>query len=595
MRIPAFVPRLPSPSSPLRRPAGRGRRALAALCCLSLGVTLGGCWLGDAPGVDVESGSTLVVDVSGAYVEAASPSVLARLAGDATQPLLSLLSVFTRAERDARIETVVLHIQPLQIGWGKADEIRAAIGRLRDAGRHTIAYVEVQTFSANKELYVASAADEIIVAPGSTIPLVGLAAEYLFLGGFMEKIGVAFDVAKAGRYKSAVEIYAEREMSEPAKEMANALLDDTYRRFVEAIASGRGLSPEQVADAIDKGSVRTQQLEAMGLIDGEAHLDQLLERIGGPVVEHADYARVDPAELGFESKASLALVFGTGPVIQGRSDASLLGGDEVFASETASEAIVAAANDPEIAAIILRIDSPGGSALASEIIWRAIMRAREAGKPVIVSMSDVAASGGYYVASAADAIVADPGTLTGSIGVFILRPILGALLEKLEIGVESLTRGRHADFLLSSEPLPPAAFARLQTSATDTYRLFLTRVADGRSLEVDAVDRVAQGRVWTGAQALEAGLVDELGGLYAAARRAKVAIGLAPDDDVLLVPYPRPMSLSDQIFEALADVRAPVQRPPFEWPEPLGELLRWAEVMPSGSPLMVPPVLIDIR
>ena len=567
----------------------------ALLCLLSLGVSLAGCWIGDAPRVEVESGSTLVVDVSGAYVEAASPSVIARLAGDATQPLLSLLSVFTRAERDARIETVVLHIQPLQIGWGKADEIRAAIGRLRDAGRHTIAYVEVQTFSANKELYLASAADEIIVAPGSTIPLVGLAAEYLFLGGFMEKIGVAFDVAKAGRYKSAVELYAEREMSEPAKEMANALLDDTYRRFVEAIASGRGLSPEQVADAIDKGSVRTQQLEAMGLVDGEAHLDQLLERIGGPVVEHADYARVEPADLGFEAKASVALVFGTGPVIQGRSDASLLGGDEVFASETASEAIMAAANDHEISAILLRIDSPGGSALASEIIWRAIMRAREAGKPVIVSMSDVAASGGYYVASAADAIVADPGTLTGSIGVFILRPILGALLEKLEIGVESLTRGRHADFLLSSEPLPPAAFARLQTSATDTYQLFLTRVADGRSLEVDAVDRVAQGRVWTGAQALEAGLVDELGGLYAAARRAKVAIGLSPDDDVLLVPYPRPMSLSDQIFEALADVRAPMQRPPFEWPEPLGELVRWAGVMPSGSPLMVPPVLIDIR
>ncbi len=556
---------------------------------------LQGCSLGGAPSPKVEPGSTLVIELAGGYSESAAPSVLARLAGDGRRTFLSLLSMFTRAERDARIETVVLRIQPLEIGWGKADEIRAAIGRLRDAGRRTVAHLEVQGFAANKELYIASAADEVHLAPGSGVPLVGLAAEYLFLGGFWERLGVDFDVAKAGRYKSAVETYAEREMSEAAREMANALLDDTYQRFVGALAAGRGLAPGQVADAIDKGVVRTQQLEELGLVDGEVHLDVLLERIGGPVVRHEDYARVDPASLGFDEKARLALIFGSGPVVQGRDQSAPLSGRGVFASESVSEAIVAAAEDPEIDAILLRIDSPGGSALASELIWRAIVRARDAGKPVVVSMADVAASGGYYVASAADAIVADPGTLTGSIGVFALRPVLGGLFDKLDIGVESLTRGRHADFLLSTAPMTEAARARLETSVRDTYQLFLTRVAEGRKLGVDAVDAVAQGRVWTGAQALEVGLVDELGGLYTAARRTKQALGLAPDADVLLVPYPPPPSFSEQLFDALSRAGVDALRPGFDWPEPLGELAHWAEVLPAGSPLLVPPVLIEIR
>jgi protease-4 len=556
---------------------------------------LQGCSLGGRSEPVVAAGSTLVIELAGGYTESAQPSVFARLAGDGSRPFLSLLSMFTRAEQDARIETVVLRIQPLQIGWGKADEIRAAIGRLRDAGRRTIAHLEIQGFAANRELFIASAADEVHVAPGSALPLVGLAAEYVFLGGFWEQFGVDFDVAKAGRYKSAVETYAERGMSASAREMADSLLDDTYGRFVEALAIGRGLTPVQVRDAIDQGVVRTQQLEELGLIDGEVHLDVLLDRLGRPVVRHAEYARVDPANLGFDAQARIALVFGAGPVVQGRDEASPLSGQTVFASESVSESILAAAEDPEIDAILLRIDSPGGSALASELIWRAIVRARDMGKPVVVSMADVAASGGYYVASAADVIVADPGTLTGSIGVFALRPVLAGLFEKLEIGVEGLTRGRHADFLLSTAPMTEASRARLETSVRDTYQLFLTRVAEGRSLGVEAVDAVAQGRVWTGAQALEVGLVDELGGLWEAARRTKQAIGLPLDADVLLVPYPPPASFSKQLFDALSQAGTQVLRPPMDWPEPLAEMARWAEALPAGTPLLIPPVSIEIR
>ena len=549
--------------------------------------------------VEIAQGSTLVIEVGGSYVEAPGASPLARLAGDQTRPFIDLLSSFSVAERDDRIATVVLRIQPLELGWGKADEIREAIGRLREKGIHTAAHLEIQNFSANKELFIASAADEIFVAPGSAVPLVGMAAEYIFLGGFWEKLGIEFEVARAGRYKSAVEVFAERTMSPASREMADSLLDDTYERFVEALASGRQLTTNEVIEAIDTGSVRSQRLVDLGLIDGEMHLDELLDRFGADVVSHAEYSKVDPEHLGFEAKAEFALIYGTGTVVQGGSDDSLLRSSPGFASETLSRAILEAAEDPKIAAIVFRIDSPGGSALASELIWRAIERARAMGKPVIASFSDVAASGGYYVASGADVIVADPGTLTGSIGVFALRPAIGGLLEKLEIGIDSIKRGQHADFLLSTEKMSPASLARLQTSVLDTYQLFLTRVASGRNLSVEQVDAIGQGRVWTGRQALEVGLVDELGGLYTAVRRAKEEVDLAATDDVYLVPYPRRKSLSAQLIGAFQQTMIGIAGPRIAWseglPAPLRQIADWTRDLPRGTPLLIPPAIIEIH
>lgn len=548
---------------------------------------------GPAP-VEIPADSTLVLELGGGYVEAVSPSPLARMVGDQTQSFLSLLSMFKMAERDDRISSVVMRIQPMGIGWGKADELREAIGGLRDAGKHTVAFLEIANFSSNRELYVASMADEVYVSPGSVIPLVGLAAEYLFLGGFWEKLGVDFDIAKAGRYKSAVEMHSERTMSDASREMADSLLDDTYRRFVEGLAAGRDLTPAEVIEAIDTGSVRSQRLEALGLIDGESHLDTLLERYGD-VVKHSEYARVQPEDIGFEAKGQIALVYGTGVVVQGEANASPFDTSPTFASQTVSRAIIDAAEDPEILAIVLRIDSPGGSALASEIIWRAVERAHEMRKPVIASFSDVAASGGYYVASAADAIVTDAGTLTGSIGVFALRPAIGGLLEKLEIGIDSMTRGRHADFLLSSEKMSPASLARLQTSVLDTYQLFLTRVSGGRGLSREEVDEVGQGRVWTGAQALERGLVDELGGLHTAVRRAKVAAGLKEDDDVYLIPFPGQKTFGEQLIEAFQLTAIRAAGTPFDWPAPIDQVIAWTRDLPTQSTLLIPPMWVEIR
>jgi protease-4 len=549
---------------------------------------------GQGGGPEIAPGSTLVLDVEGRYVEAPRSSIVARLFGEESKPFVGLLSRFAMAHRDDRLGTVVVVVRPLDIGWGKAGEIRDAITRLREAGRHTVAYLEIASFSASREYYIASAADEIYMIPGGTVPVVGLAAEYVFLGGLWEKLGITFEVGKAGRYKSAVESYAGKGMSEASAEMANSLLDDTHEAFVAGIAEGRGLEREQVLEIIEKGPMVASELEALGLVDGSRHLDTLLDEIGGEVVLQSRYASVDPSEVGFDPVARVALVYGTGNVVHGRGSRSPSGG-QVFASKTASKAILEAAEDESIDAIILRIDSPGGSALAAEEIWRALQKAREEGKPIIASFSDLAASGGYYVAVGADAIVSAPGTLTGSIGVFALRPVLGGALERLGVNTQSLKRGRYSDFLLAGEPLSEPTRLRLQAIVLDTYQLFLERVASGRDLTTADVDRVAQGRVWTGRQAWEKGLVDELGGLHTAVKRVRRHLELDEDADVALVPFPAPRTLAQELASVLDSRVAEIARAQLPIPASLRHIEGWLTELPPHSPLLIPPMLVEIR
>jgi protease-4 len=264
-----------------------------------------------------------------------------------------------------------------------------------------------------------------------------------------------------------------------------------------------------------------------------------------------------------------------------------------MASDTVAEALHDAADDPAVKAIVLRLDSPGGSPLASDLIWQAIRDVQKQGKPVVASLSDLAASGGYYVASAADAIVSQPQTLTGSIGVFVLRPVLAGLMEKLGVGVESLTRGARADLLLATVPLSAETRAVLRDNVQATYERFLGRVAEGRKLETAAVDAVARGRVWTGEQALAKGLVDRLGGVPEAVLVAKERLGLAADADVLLVQYPPPKPVAQQLVEALQGGGASLLLPGV--PPALRDLVATLSALPAGAPLLLDPFWIEIH
>ncbi len=576
-------------------------RAVRILVVVLLVIVVGGLALrlsgfGIVPGggPKIAPGSALVLDLEGEYVEAPEAPLVARLLGQHRVPLVSVLSELRKAGRDGRISTVVLRIRGLDIGWAKAQDLRDAILALHDRGKRTYAYVECERFGANREYYVASAADQVWLAPGTRAPLVGLAADYLFLGGLWEKLGVSLDVERVGKYKSAAESLAGRQMSEANAEMVNSLMDSYETQIVAAVADRRKLTPSQVRAVIDQAPVTPGDMLAAKLVDGVGYLDALLAKDGSPsVVEGTDYAAVDPRSIGFSPVATFALVYGTGTVVHGDARASR-SGEPVLASTAVSRALREAADDADIKAIVFRIDSPGGSALASDIVYQAVMEAKKK-KPLVVSLSDVAASGGYYVAAAADTVVAQPGTLTGSIGVFVIRPVIAGLLDKLGIGHAAITRGAHADLLLSTEALTPDTRARLETEVRSVYDLFVERVSTGRSLEPAYVDEIGQGRVWTGAQANERKLVNVLGGLHVAVDRAKEQAGLSRDADVALLPYPPPEPLIAQIRKlafggALADVASPLPLP-----DSLRRLAAAIAELPAGSPVLVPPVVIDVH
>jgi protease-4 len=547
-----------------------------------------------SPGLHIEPGSILSFELSGTYVEAAEAPLLDRLMGDGRVPFASVLSELAKAQRDARLAAVVLRIRDLDVGWGMAQELRDAIGELRQSGRRTLAYLETGSLGANLEYYVASAADEVVIAPATSSPLVGLAMEYLFLGGLWEKLGAGVEAIGSGEYKSGAETLAGTKMSEAHREMATWLLDSTWEQFVAGIAEGRKLEPAYVRETIDAAPVTPEELVGVGLADAVLSFDAALARAGeGEVVEAGDYAGVDPASVGFAPVAHFALVYGSGTVSMGEGTRSPTGGF-VLTSDTVSQALLDAAEDPEIRAIVFRIDSPGGSPLASDVVWRAVERVREKGKPVVASVSNMAASGGYYVLCGADAVVAPPGSLVGSIGVFAMRPVIGGLLEKLGIGFESMTRGAHADLLLATQPLSEGGRERLLREITGLYDVFVARVAKGRGLEPAEVDDIGRGRVWTGAQGLERGLVDELGGLRAAVRRAKREAGLAEDADVALVPYPAPQTLADQLAEALRQTAVRAAQP-LPVPRLLARLEGLVGPLAEGGPLLVPPFVMEIR
>ena len=549
----------------------------------------------ERPGV--EAGSALRLELSGHYVEAADAPLVLQLLGRHQRSFVATLSELRKAERDRRLAHVVLVVRDLEVGWAKAQELRDAILALRQAGRHPVAYLETGGFGANLEYYVASAAERVFLAPGGGAPVVGLAQEFLFLGGLWERFGIDVQVAQAGRYKGAAESLAAHAMSEPYREQAASLLDSIDSQFVAGIAEARGVPEDTVRRALELASAEPKTLEALRLIDGVETRAGLVALLGDPpVIEAEDYAAVDPGEVGFDPKATFALVYGAGPITTGEGGVSRTG-QPVLAADSVVEALEEAARDDAVRAIVLRVDSPGGGSLPSELVWHAIRSAR-VHKPVVASFSDYAASGGYYLSSACDAIVAEPATLTGSIGVFAVRPAFGGLLDRLDVASATMVRAPHAEINLALPALSPETVSWMQADVRRVYDLFLERVGEGRGLDSAQVEAVAQGRVWTGAQASERGLVDELGGLRTAVERAKQQLGIAADADVALQVYPAPKPLAEQLREALG-IRARVSLAellPLAGAAPaLARAAGWLESLAGPGPLLALPFWIEIH
>jgi protease-4 len=495
-------------------------------------------------GPAVPAAATLVLAIGGAPSESDPTDVVGLLTGARTPTVRAIVESLRKAKVDRRVAAVFLRPTGFSSPyWGKIQEIRDAIIDFRESGKPVYAYLE---YGSDREYYLASAADKVFLMPVSTLDLTGVATYELFLRGTLDKVGAYADLHHVGRYKTAVNQFTETGLTEAHREMNVALNGDLYAQIVSGIAGSRGKTEADVRALIDEGPLPGPRALEAGLIDGLAYQDEAdaaLRAVAASAdratVDLTRYARVTPESLGLNRGPRIAVIHVSGAIASGRSGFDPLNGETVGA-DTLNGYLRRVRRDPSIRAIVLRIDSPGGSATASDAIWRELMLTREdnEGRPIVASMSDLAASGGYYVAMAADAIVAQPSTLTGSIGIFGGKFVTGGVYEKLGARIESTSVGRYAEINSPVRPYSPDEAAKVQGQLQAFYDQFVEKVAAARGRTPEEIDQVAQGRVWTGRQAREQGLVDELGGLDRAIDVAKSRAGIDTDAEVQIVIYP---------------------------------------------------------
>lgn len=498
-------------------------------------------------GPSIDEGSYLVLDLRGAYVESRPAGQLARLV-QRERVLVDLLDNIRKARHDGRIDGIVARIGQLQTGWAQTSEIRNELALVRAEGKSVTAIVELELNAANKEFYLASVADKVYVPRAGAPLLTGLAARYVFLGGLWPKIDIAMHVEQIREYKSAGDALSRESMSDAHREMANSILDSVNSHYLQTLAAARNLMVDELTGIIDRGPASAETLATAGLIDGTKSFESILEELateGEPAttVDEALYASVSLGSLGLGGGPKIAVIHAAGTILAGSSSASpgTVGARELTA------ALRSAGQDESVKAVVVRVASPGGSPAGSDEIWQELRKVADE-KPLVVSMGDVAASGGYYIASGAERILASPATLTGSIGVVFYKPNVSALMDRIGVHSETIARGNYARLMDLTKNFEDDELLLIQDRMESIYDLFLERVALTReSLDREAVDRVGGGRVWTGQQALDLGLVDELGGYRDALRAAATAAGIHDVNKATIAYFPEQNLIEEQL------------------------------------------------
>ena len=536
-------------------------------------------FLPDPPGIDdvralarrvdtarhhgVPSGCVLELDLRVAPPEAGGVDPLAIITGGGRPLVLrEAVSALHRAAKDPRIAGLIARVELPAAAAGPVQELREAVAAFT-AVKPSLAWAE--TYPGTLSYYLASAFGEVWMQPSGTVGLIGFATNALFLRDALDKAGIEAQFVARGEYKSAVNLFTQDRYTDAHREADTRLLESLRAQVWQAISESRSVDYDSLDGLADQAPLLREAAAHSGLIDRVGFRDEAYARIAelvgaegvSPESGDADaddapprlylsrYARATgpggpprPAMPGRKPKPTIAIVTVAGPIVSGRGGSRLPFGSSSAGGDTIAAGLREAAADDAVSAIVLRVDSPGGSVSASETIWREVAQARKRGKPVVASMGAVAASGGYYVSMGADAIVANPGTITGSIGVLTGKLVARDLKDRLGVGSDSVRTNANADAWSINAPFTPEQHAQVEAEADLFYKDFVQRVAEGRNLSFDAVEAVARGRVWTGADALEHGLVDELGGLRTAVRRAKVLAGLDQDDKVRLIGYP---------------------------------------------------------
>jgi protease IV len=513
----------------------------------------------------VPKGCVLELDLRAAPPETSGLDPLAIIsAGGRPLVLGEAVAAIYRAADDRRVSGLIAQVQLPAAQPGLVQELRAAVAAFT-AVKPSLAWAE--TYPGTLSYYLASAFGEVWMQPSGTVGLIGFATDALFLRDALDKVGIEAEFVARGEYKSAANLFTQDRYTDAHREADTRLLESLRGQVWHAIADSRKIADKTIDALADRAPLLRDDAVASGLIDRIGFRDEAYARIAelvgvqGASAESGDaesgdadtspprlylsrYARatgpsVSPPLPRRKSKPTIAVVSVVGSIVSGRGGPpGLPFGPSGAGGDTIAAGLREAAAADSVAAIVLRVDSPGGSVNASETIWREVKKARDRGKPVVASMGAIAASGGYYVSMGADAIVANPGTITGSIGVVVGKLVARDLKDRLGVGSDTVRTNANADAWSINAPFTPEQYAQVDAEADLSYTDFVQRVAEGRGMSTQAVDAVAQGRVWTGADALERGLVDELGGLRAALRRAKVLAGLAEDDDVRIVNYP---------------------------------------------------------
>ena len=556
----------------------------------------------------IRDNSLLTLRVAGSLPDYSPDDPFKKWFGGPDQSLTGLVTQFKKAKADKRIKAILLDVNLSGVGWGKAEEIRDAITDFRTSGKPVYAYIE---FGLNKEYYIATACDKIVVPPPGELFINGLAADVMFFRGSLDKLGIYPDIYQIGKYKSAGDMFTQKQMTEAHREYINSMLDDLYGRYINTIAQARHKTPEEVRALIDNAPYSGAKAKEAGLIDEVLYRDDVekeFKKLLGykdtdqfVAVRGSDYRDVSPESLGLNKGERIAVIYASGDIGSGSSQQSP-SGDQSIGSDTVAKALNDAAADKTLKAIVLRVDSPGGSGLASDIIWHAVEQAN-AKKPVVVSMSDVAASGGYYISASSARIIAQPSTITGSIGVLAGKPVMRGFYDWLGISNEYVLRGKTAGMFRETEKFSDDERAKFEEWIKTTYyQDFVPKVAKGRNKDAQFIDSVGQGRVWTGAQAKDRGLVDDFGGLDKAIEVAKELAKIPKDKGVERVILPYPTTFLQELLSGGSDnsnTQLEQQRAMYAaLPEDARRALRYMQLMDkmkNGETMMLMPFDLRIK
>ena len=499
----------------------------------------------------------LTVDLTQGLAEGPHQDRLLRLLLGSEPSLRDVLDGIETASSDPRVKVLLARVGDDELGLAKIQELRDAIAAFRAKGKFALAFADSfgEFGPGTRPYYLATAFDEIWLQPMGNVGLTGLYAEVPFFKGTLDLLGIVPEFDHREEFKTAMNSLTETKMTPPHREEVDALLASIGGQIIHGIAEGRKLPEAEVREAIDRGPLLADEARQAKLVDRLGYRDEVLAqarahaRSGAELTGLTTY--LDRAGRPHREGSTIALIYGSGLIQRAASSANPLTESNVMAATEITRAFRAAVRDPAVRAILFRIDSPGGSVVASESIWREVVFAREHGKPVVVSMGDVAGSGGYYVAAAADKIVAEPSTLTGSIGVLAGKLVVSDLFRKLGMSTDSAQVGANAAMYSSTSEFSTRAHSRLEAFLDETYKGFKDHVASGRHMTQEEVEEVARGRVWSGEDAKARGLVDELGGSAVALRLAKEAAKLAPDAAVKLTVFPREKEPFEIVFDRL--------------------------------------------